>query len=47
MYIGNQKRELMKCVDILREIKGVKVDFYIISAGFGLLHENDMIPPYD
>lgn len=47
MYTGNQNRELVKGVDLLREIEGVEVDYYILSAGFGLLMENKKIPPYD
>ena len=47
MYTGSQNRELVKGVDLLREIEGVEVDYYILSAGFGLLMENKKIPPYD
>ncbi|MBD3158621.1 MAG: hypothetical protein GF309_07520 [Candidatus Lokiarchaeota archaeon] len=47
MYTGNQNRELCKGVDMLREINGVTVDFFIISAGFGFLNENEIIPPYE
>ncbi|MBS3793355.1 MAG: hypothetical protein KGY80_00445 [Candidatus Thorarchaeota archaeon] len=47
MYTGNQNRELCKGVDMLREITGVTVDFFIISAGFGFLKEHTLIPPYE
>ena len=47
MYTGNQTKELVKGVDLLRDIKGVEVDFYILSAGFGLLRENAKVPPYE
>ncbi|MCK5239624.1 MAG: hypothetical protein KAR33_08770 [Candidatus Thorarchaeota archaeon] len=47
MYTGNQSRELVGAVDFLRKIKGVQVALYIISAGFGILEENDIIPPYE
>ncbi len=47
MYTGNQSRELVGAVDLLRNIKGVQVTLYIISAGFGVLNENDIIPPYE
>ncbi|TXT56618.1 MAG: hypothetical protein BAJATHORv1_20208 [Candidatus Thorarchaeota archaeon] len=47
MYTGNQNRELKKGVDLLREIDDVSVDYFIISAGFGLLAENEPIPPYE
>ena len=47
MYTGNQSRELIRGVDLLREIQGVSVKFYVVSAGFGLLQEGDSIPPYD
>jgi hypothetical protein len=47
MYVGSQPRELTSAVDLLRSIKGVQVDYHIVSAGFGLLGENDIVPPYD
>ena len=47
MYTGNQNRELTKGVDLLRSIAGVEVVFVIVSAGFGLVDENERIPPYD
>jgi len=47
LYTGNQNRELVKGVDLLRQIPMVHVKFYIISAGFGLVEENDILPPYD
>jgi hypothetical protein len=47
MYSGYQTRELVKGVDLLREIKGVEIDFFILSAGFGLIKEKKRIPPYD
>ncbi|MFW9918284.1 MAG: hypothetical protein ACFFED_01680 [Candidatus Thorarchaeota archaeon] len=47
MYTGNQARELGKGVALLRSIKNVEVHYYIISAGFGLLHEDEPIPPYE
>jgi hypothetical protein len=47
MYTGYQNRELVAGVDGLRSIKDVEVDMYIISAGFGVLNETTLIPPYD
>lgn len=47
LYIGNQNRELVKGVDLLRQIENTEIRFSILSAGFGLVEENDMIPPYD
>ncbi len=47
MYTGNQARELARGVDLLRSINNIEVDFFIISAGFGLLGENEKIPPYE
>lgn len=47
MYLGNQPRELTSAVDMLRSIRGVQVDYYIVSAGFGLLSEDDIVPPYE
>ncbi|MHA1907885.1 MAG: hypothetical protein ACW98Y_11365 [Candidatus Thorarchaeota archaeon] len=47
MYTGNQSRELAIGVDLLRRIKGLQVTYHIISAGFGILRENDIIPSYE
>ncbi|RLI57999.1 MAG: hypothetical protein DRO87_03680 [Candidatus Thorarchaeota archaeon] len=47
MYTGNQSRELTRGVDLLRKIDGVHVTYVIISAGFGLVAEDEMVPPYD
>ena len=47
MYTGPQHRELLNGIEGLRTIKGVEVDFFIVSAGFGVLNENEMIPSYE
>ena len=47
MYTGNQNRELVKGVLLLRKIAETEVDLKIISAGFGFLDENELIPPYE
>ena len=47
LYIGNQNRELVNGVDLLRQIEKIEIKFSILSAGFGLVDENDLIPPYD
>jgi hypothetical protein len=47
MYTGPQSSELVKAVDLLRAIPSVAVQLVIISAGFGILHEEDLVPPYD
>ncbi len=47
MYTGPQNSELVKAVDLLRTIPSVKVQLNIISAGFGLLEEGELVPPYD
>ncbi len=47
MYTGNQSRELVSAVDLLRQIKRVHVSLFIVSAGYGLLEENDVISPYE
>lgn len=47
LYTGNQNRELVKGVDLLQQIDNTEVELYIISAGFGLVKENDMLPSYD
>jgi len=47
MYTGPQSTELVKAVDILRTIPTTEVQLVIVSAGFGLLKEDDLVPPYD
>ena len=47
LYTGNQNRELVKGVDLLRQIEKTEVKLSIISAGFGLVEENDTLPTYD
>lgn len=45
MYIGNEHRHVKTAVGHLREI--ANVDWYIISAGFGLLRDETEIPSYE
>lgn len=47
IYTGNQNRELVKGVDLLRQIEKTEVNLSIISAGFGLVEEKDRLPTYD
>lgn len=47
MYTGPQSTELIKAVDLLRKINSIEVQVVIISAGFGILQEQDLVPPYD
>lgn len=47
MYTGPQNVELVKAIDILRTIPWLKVELAFVSAGFGLLTEDDLVPPYD
>lgn len=47
LYTGNQNRELVKGVDFLRQIEKIEVKYFIISAGFGLVEEKEMLPTYD
>ncbi|MHA1407047.1 MAG: DUF6884 domain-containing protein [Candidatus Heimdallarchaeaceae archaeon] len=45
LYIGPQAKAVKQAVDILREF--CEVDYFIISAGFGLVEENEKLPPYN
>ncbi|NHJ12140.1 MAG: hypothetical protein EAX95_00605 [Candidatus Thorarchaeota archaeon] len=47
MYNGYQNQEIVKGTDNLRKVDGIDVDLLIVSAGFGLVSENTLIPPYD
>ncbi|MHA2384945.1 MAG: DUF6884 domain-containing protein, partial [Candidatus Thorarchaeota archaeon] len=47
MYTGYQSTELLRGVEALRTIDQVEVRLFILSAGFGLLEENELVPPYE
>ncbi len=48
MYTGRQHRLLMEGLEQIRACYGEKVvDLHIISAGYGLLSESDVIVPYN
>ena len=47
MYKGLQHTNIVEGVEQLRAINNVIVDVAIISAGYGLLLENDIIVPYE
>lgn len=48
MYTGQQHRYLMQGLERIRSIHGHGiVDLHIISAGYGLLGESDIIVPYN
>ena len=48
MYTGQQHQHLIAGLEAVREVYGSAiVDFHIISAGYGLLAENDVIVPYN
>lgn len=44
MYQGQQHKMIIEGIQILK--KYIDVDFFIISAGFGLLHRDEIIPCY-
>ena len=46
MYTGGQHVDFMQGVQTFRGAGGI-LDIAILSAGYGLLHENDPIVPYD
>jgi hypothetical protein len=47
MYTGYQSTELLRGVESLRTIDQVEVRLLILSAGFGLLEEKELVPPYE
>lgn len=48
LYRGRQHRQLMQGVEVLRQTFGhTVVDVKIISAGFGLVSEEQLLPPYN
>lgn len=46
LYTGRQQKYITEAVDVLRNA-GHDVDRYFISAGFGLVDELTMLPPYE
>ncbi len=46
MYRGEEHRRVLAAVEKLRR-EGLRVEHAILSAGYGLLHENQPIVPYD
>ena len=49
MYTGQQHVRLMAGLEAIRSMKSsnIVVELYIFSAGYGLIHENRRIAPYD
>lgn len=45
MYTGHQAQAIQRAVELLKNKH--EVDYYIISAGFGFVHESDQLPPYE
>jgi len=45
MYKGQQHKMIIESIQILK--KYIEVDFFIISAGFGLLHQDEIILCYE
>lgn len=45
LYTGQQALAISKAVNLLKE--NHSVDYFIISAGFGFVHESDVLPPYE
>jgi len=45
MYQGQQHKMIIEGIQILK--KYIDVDLFIISAGFGLLHQDEIIPCYE
>jgi len=47
LYTGRQQDFITRAAEKLESRAGDTVDRYFISAGFGLIHETDPVPPYD
>ncbi len=45
LYTGQQALSIKKALKMLKEKH--QVDYYIISAGFGFVHESELLPPYE
>jgi len=46
LYTGQQASKISKAIKILRDT-GHEVEYFIISAGLGLLTENQLVPSYE
>ena len=47
MYTGEQHVRLMRGIEALRSKKALQVDLHILSAGYGLIPERQVIAPYE
>lgn len=47
MYTGEQHLRLMRGIEALRSKKSLQVDLHILSAGYGLIPEQQVIAPYE
>jgi hypothetical protein len=48
LYLGRQHREMVRAVDSLRTDRSdLRIGLFIVSAGYGVLPENDLIVPYE
>ena len=47
MYTGEQHLRLMRGIEALRSKKSLQVDLHILSAGYGLIPEEQVIAPYE
>ena len=45
LYTGPQAKAIRRALSILR--RDYTVDHFIISAGFGFVHESEKLPPYE
>jgi hypothetical protein len=46
LYTGRQQEQIGEAVRLLRR-RGVSVDRYHVSAGFGVVDEDEILPPYE
>ena len=47
LYTGEQHVRLMRGIEVLRSKKSLQVDLHILSAGYGLIPERQVIAPYE
>lgn len=47
LYTGQQHRRLMRAVHLARQVRALFVDVHIVSAAWGIVAGNTLLPPYN
>ena len=47
LYLGRQHILVVQGFELLKQVPGLEVELFIYSAGYGLVHSDDFLIPYD